>query len=99
LTDGYFLNSMDAKRTVDGIEMKPEDEQIYILLFGRTLFLSVMITRVLPAAWLSDRVPAGAVATSLIQHADDSGTASLLDEPFGANVRLESASSAARGDQ
>jgi putative spermidine/putrescine transport system permease protein len=44
LTDGYFLSAMDAKRTAEGIQMKPEEEQIYILLFGRTLFLSVMIT-------------------------------------------------------
>ena len=26
------------KRGPDGIEMKPEDEQIYMFLFGRTLF-------------------------------------------------------------
>ncbi|MEP3047055.1 MAG: ABC transporter permease [Roseibium sp.] len=43
-TDGYFLNSVDAHRTSDGIELKPADERIYMLLFGRTLFLSIMIT-------------------------------------------------------
>lgn len=43
-TDGYFLSAFDAQRTSDGIEMKPEDERIYMLLFGRTLFLSIVIT-------------------------------------------------------
>jgi putative spermidine/putrescine transport system permease protein len=43
-TDGYFLNSVDAHRTVDGIELKPADERIYMFLFGRTLFLSIVIT-------------------------------------------------------
>jgi putative spermidine/putrescine transport system permease protein len=43
-TDGYFLNSVDAYRTVDGIELKPADERIYMFLFGRTLFLSIVIT-------------------------------------------------------
>lgn len=43
-TDGYFLSAIDAERTADGIQMKPEDEQIYMYLFGRTLFLSIMIT-------------------------------------------------------
>jgi putative spermidine/putrescine transport system permease protein len=44
LTDGYFLNSVDAHRTADGIELKPADERIYMFLFGRTLFLSIVIT-------------------------------------------------------
>ncbi|QDG74833.1 ABC transporter permease [Labrenzia sp. PHM005] len=43
-TDGYFLNSVDAHRTAEGIELKPADERIYMFLFGRTLFLSIMIT-------------------------------------------------------
>lgn len=43
-TDGYFLNAVDAKRTAAGIEMKPENEQIYLFLFGRTLMLSIAIT-------------------------------------------------------
>ena len=44
ITDGYFLNSFDAHRTADGIELKPADERIYMFLFGRTLFLSIVIT-------------------------------------------------------
>jgi len=43
-TAGYFLNSFDAQLTADGIELKPEDERIYMFLFGRTLFLSIVIT-------------------------------------------------------
>ncbi|WP_305984973.1 ABC transporter permease [Roseibium sp. MMSF_3544] len=43
-TDGYFLNAFDAQRGPEGIEMKPENEQIYMFLFGRTLFLSIVIT-------------------------------------------------------
>ncbi|MBS8259489.1 ABC transporter permease subunit [Roseibium polysiphoniae] len=43
-TDGYFLSSLDAERTAEGLQMKPEDEQIYLLLFGRTMMLSIAIT-------------------------------------------------------
>ena len=43
-TDGYFLAAVDAERTADGLQMKPEKEQVYLFLFGRTLFLSIVIT-------------------------------------------------------
>lgn len=43
-TDGYYLSAVDAKRTDAGIEAKPENEQIYWTLFGRTFFMSVVIT-------------------------------------------------------
>lgn len=43
-TAGYFLNSVDATLTVDGIEMKPENQQIYLTLLVRTLILSFTIT-------------------------------------------------------
>ncbi|MES0810398.1 ABC transporter permease [Roseibium sp. SCPC15] len=43
-TGGYFLNAFDAQQTAEGIEMKPADERIYLFLFGRTLFLSIVIT-------------------------------------------------------
>jgi len=43
-TDGYFLSAFDAERTVEGVQMKPEDEQIYLYLFLRTLLLSTAIT-------------------------------------------------------
>jgi putative spermidine/putrescine transport system permease protein len=43
-TSGYFLNSIDMQKTVDGSEMRPENEQLYIKLFIRTLFMSLVIT-------------------------------------------------------
>jgi putative spermidine/putrescine transport system permease protein len=43
-TAGYFLNSVDMQQTVDGAEMRPESEQLYIKLFIRTLFMSLVIT-------------------------------------------------------
>jgi putative spermidine/putrescine transport system permease protein len=43
-TAGYFLDALDAERNVDGVQFKPEDERIYLFLFGRTLMLSVTIT-------------------------------------------------------
>lgn len=44
VTPGYFLNAADAELTPDGIKMKPEDDRIYLFLFGRTLMLSIAIT-------------------------------------------------------
>ena len=42
-TSGYFLSSVDMQMTPAGIEEQPEDQQIYILLFQRTLFMSLVI--------------------------------------------------------
>ncbi len=42
-TAGYFLAAADFQLTPDGIEKQPEDRQIYALLFGRTLFMSLTI--------------------------------------------------------
>ncbi|OCW59077.1 ABC transporter permease [Hoeflea olei] len=42
-TAGYFLSSVDLKLTPAGIEEQPESQQIYMLLFGRTLFMSMVI--------------------------------------------------------
>ncbi len=43
-TPGYFLNAVDAQITADGIEMKPDNQRIYLYLFGRTMMLSLTIT-------------------------------------------------------
>lgn len=43
-TSGYFLNSVDMQKTIDGPEMRDENQQIYIKLFMRTLFMSLVIT-------------------------------------------------------
>jgi len=42
--DSNFLAAVDARRTDDGIERKPEKQRIYLLLFARTLFMSMVIT-------------------------------------------------------
>ncbi|WP_420584145.1 ABC transporter permease [Ruegeria sp.] len=44
ITNGYFLNAIDMQRTPEGAQAQPEDKQILIKLFGRTLFMSLVIT-------------------------------------------------------
>ena len=44
ITNGYFLNAVDMQRTPEGAQAQPEDKQILIKLFGRTLFMSLVIT-------------------------------------------------------
>ncbi|MEM9126319.1 MAG: ABC transporter permease, partial [Pseudomonadota bacterium] len=44
VTNGYFLNAVDMRRTPEGAQVQPEDKQILIKLFGRTLFMSLVIT-------------------------------------------------------
>lgn len=56
-TSGYFLNAIDAQKTADGIAWQPENKQILLTLFGRTLFMSLVITGSCillgyPIAWL-----------------------------------------------
>ena len=43
-TSGYFLNAIDMQSGLDGPEARPENQQIYIMLFKRTLFMSLVIT-------------------------------------------------------
>ena len=43
-TPGYFLNAVDAELTAEGVALKPENERIYIMLFNRTLVMSLIIT-------------------------------------------------------
>ncbi|MGD1884039.1 MAG: ABC transporter permease [Paracoccaceae bacterium] len=62
-TPGYFLNSIDMQKSLDGIEMQPANEQIYITLFGRTLWMSLVIMGCCillgyPIAWLLANLPA-----------------------------------------
>jgi putative spermidine/putrescine transport system permease protein len=56
-TSSYFLSSVDAEATAGGIQMKPDDERIYLFLLKRTMILSVTITLTClllgyPIAWL-----------------------------------------------
>jgi putative spermidine/putrescine transport system permease protein len=43
-TPGYFLNAVDLQLTPDGIERRPAEERIHVMLFGRTLWMSLLIT-------------------------------------------------------
>jgi len=61
-TAGYFLNAVDMQIGTDGIEMRPENQQIYGLLFWRTLVMSVAITASCillgyPVAWILANLP------------------------------------------
>jgi putative spermidine/putrescine transport system permease protein len=62
MTNGYFLNAVDMRRTVDGAEAQPESKQILIKLFGRTLMMSLVITSACiilgyPVAWILANLP------------------------------------------
>jgi len=43
-TSGYYLNAVDLRLTPDGVALQPESKQIYLLLFKRTLYMSLVIT-------------------------------------------------------
>ncbi|WP_298859997.1 ABC transporter permease [uncultured Sulfitobacter sp.] len=63
LTSGYFLNAIDMQKSVDGAEMRPENQQIYGILFYRTMKMSVIITLSCimlgyPVAWILANLPA-----------------------------------------
>ena len=62
-TSGYFLNSVDMKKTPDGPALRDEDQRIYGLLFKRTMFMSLVITISCimlgyPVAWILANLPA-----------------------------------------
>ena len=62
-TSGYFLNAVDMQIGDDGAEARPENQQIYIKLFNRTLFMSLVITASCillgyPVAWILANLPA-----------------------------------------
>ncbi len=62
-TTGYFLNAVDMEKTVDGPQLRDEDERIYGLLFKRTMFMSMVITFSCialgyPVAYLLSNLPA-----------------------------------------
>ena len=61
-TSGYFLNAVDMQKGPDGAEARPENQQIYMMLFKRTLFMSLMITASCillgyPVAWILANLP------------------------------------------
>ncbi|MEP4197803.1 MAG: ABC transporter permease [Aliishimia sp.] len=62
-TSGYFLNAVDMQKGTDGAEARPENQQLYIKLFKRTLYMSMVITiscilLAYPVAWLLANLPA-----------------------------------------
>ena len=62
-TSGYFLNAIDMRKTVTGPEFQPEEKQVLLLLFKRTLIMSFTIMGACillgyPVAWLLANLPA-----------------------------------------
>jgi len=62
VTSGYFLNAVDMRKTPDGPAAQPEDKQILVKLFGRTLAMSLIITFSCiilgyPVAWILANLP------------------------------------------
>ncbi|WP_299139991.1 ABC transporter permease [uncultured Tateyamaria sp.] len=61
-TGGYFLNAVDAQKTPEGMAWQPDDKQILLKLFGRTIWMSLLITFSCialgyPVAWLLANLP------------------------------------------
>ena len=61
-TPGYFLNAVDAQLTEDGAAWQPENKQILLTLFGRTIWMSLLImcsciALGYPIAWLLANLP------------------------------------------
>ena len=70
-TAGYFLNAVDMRKTLHGPEFQPENRQILIKLFQRTLIMSLMITVACillgyPVAWLLANLPRSQSNLSMI---------------------------------
>ena len=62
-TNGYFLNAVDMKRTPDGAQVQDEDKRVLLKLFGRTMWMSLVITSLCvllgyPVAWILANLPA-----------------------------------------
>lgn len=61
-TPGYFLNAVDAQLTEDGAAWQPENKQVLLKLFGRTIWMSLLImfsciALGYPVAWLLANLP------------------------------------------
>ena len=62
VTNGYFLNAVDMRRTPEGIKHQPEEKQILLKLFWRTFVMSLIITGACialgyPVAWILANLP------------------------------------------
>ena len=61
-TAGYFLAAADRRLTPAGVERQPEELRVYVTLFQRTLFMSLVITGMCillgyPIAYLLSNLP------------------------------------------
>lgn len=61
-TSGYFLNAIDMRKAIDGPTAQPENRQILVTLFQRTVKMSLIITISCillgyPIAWLLSNLP------------------------------------------
>ncbi len=61
-TPGYFLNAVDLQLTPDGVSARDAGQRIYIVLFQRTMFMSLLITFSCillgyPVAWILANLP------------------------------------------
>lgn len=70
-TTGYFLNAVDLELTPEGVQAKPENQQIYMQLFMRTLWMALVITGACillgyPVAWLLANLPMRTANTLMI---------------------------------
>jgi len=62
ITNGYFLNAVDMRRSTEGAVTQPENKQILVQLFIRTLIMSLIITGSCillgyPVAWILANLP------------------------------------------
>ncbi|KAG1715168.1 hypothetical protein GQR58_000125 [Nymphon striatum] len=98
-TNGYFLNAIDMQKGVDGAEARPENQQIYIMLFKRTLFMSLMITASCIVLGYPVRVDFGEPANAHGECFDDPCSAAILDILVGADICVEGDAATARCHQ
>jgi putative spermidine/putrescine transport system permease protein len=62
ITSGYFLNAVDMQKTLEGPQWQPENKQVVLTLFVRTVKMSLIITAFCillgyPVAWILANLP------------------------------------------
>ena len=87
------------RRTPEGAQAQPEDKRILIKLFGRTLFMSLVITGACILLAYPVSLPAGDATDAGVKPADDPGAVALLDIIAGANLCVEGDAAATGCDQ
>ena len=98
-TMGFYLNALDRRYDAAGeIVRQPETRQIYVPLFWRTLWLSLLDGRRC-CVGLSGGLFAGQPATSDLQPVNDLGSAAILDVASRAHDILDCIAAEPRGDQ